>query len=451
MGHLFALTDGTTTISLVASGVMLENYAMGVPQGDEPTAADTVDIVITGATGAAVQTQAQAIYAMIEAARRYNRTRTGARVYVTAQLISDASVWRSQVVDARMEMADDALAVWANNMVRCTLYIERVPYWEGPEAALTLSNGNGTNSTGLNIYNVNDGSGSSPNKRNNYAQIAAGAITGALPAPLRVELKNAAGGVIVLSSIYLAINANSDPASFVHIIEAESRTWGGTTASDANCSGGSKLSFTSYGPSVQAYWTIDATALQKTAGRWFRALVAVRSRTAAPSVLETMQADLRDSTGVNVLYRGPEVTVNPNGTAGYPLVDLGALPLPPGSAAASYERLQLWITLRLSAGTATTQIDYIQLMPADNYRPLRIVPIGTNNGDVIVDDGIDGASYATANGFKGPFLRSFSSPLMAEPGKLQRIYLQSDSDTLPLSITDKWTIKAWYRPRRVSI
>lgn len=452
MGHIFTLTDGTTTISLVASGVWLENYAMSVPQEDDATVVDTVDIIINAASGALVQTQAQALDAMLKAAARYHATRTGARVFVTAQLISDGTAWRSELAGGRMELADDALAVWANNKLRATLYLERAPWWEGDETQIPLTNGNGTNNTaGLQIYNCNDGSGSSPTKRNNYAQIAAGVITGALAAPVKVELKQNLAGTATDSGLFMATNADSDPANLNHMLEAESRAYGGTVTSDSACSGGSKIVFSAYSSAAEAYWNLDSAIIQKTAGRWFRLLLAVRSRTATAAQMETIQADLRDSTGVNVLYRGPEVPFNAAGTAGYPLVDLGAFPLPPGSSAVAYERVQLWITLRLASGSATTALDFIQLTPADNYRPVRIVPIGILANDVLVDDGIDGASYATAAGYRGPFLRTSTGPLMVWPGKLQRIYVLTDNEAAAFSITDRWLMRAWYRPRRLSI
>jgi hypothetical protein len=455
MAHVFALTDGTTTISLVASNVYLENYDLKVPQDDDKTVVDTVDILITGTTGALMQTKARAIESMIEAARRYQKTRTGARVYVTAQLISDTDAWRSELIGGRMELAEDALAVWGNYKMRATLYLERVPYWEGPETGIPLANGNGTwdgsSATGLAIYNCNDGVGSSPNKRHNYVQIAAGVITGTLPAPVKVEFKQNLAGTMLISGLYMATNADSDPANLVHMIEAESRAWGGTVTVDANCSGGDKVSFSAYTGSAQAYWNLDSAIIQKTAGRWFRLLLAVRSRNATAAQMETIQADLRDSTGVNVLYRGPEVPFNAANTSGDPLVDLGAFPLPPGSSAASYDRVQLWITLRLASGSATTALDFIQMTPADAYRPVRIVPIGILSGDVFVDDGIDGVSYATANGFRGPFLRTFTDPLVVWPGKLQRIYVLTDCDTMDFSITDKLLMRAWYRPRRLTV
>jgi hypothetical protein len=164
-----------------------------------------------------------------------------------------------------------------------------------------------------------------------------------------------------------------------------------------------------------------------------------------------MQAEIRDSTGVNILEPGPEVAVNERSTIGYPLVDLGVFRFPPGSSAMSYERVQLWITLRLASGTATTALDYIQLTPTDSYVPLHIMPIGIVANDIILYDGIDGASYVTANGFKGPYIRSAHAPLTIEPGKLQRISVLASSDGLPLYMTDKWTVRAWYRPRRVSL
>ena len=451
MAHVFALTDGTTTISLVASGVYLENYDMKVAQDDDKTVVDTVDIMINAATGALVQTQARAIEAMLDAAHRYQKTRTGARVFVTAQLISDTDTWRSELVGGRMELAEDALAVWGNYKARATLYLERVPYWEGTETPITLSNGNGSGDTGLQIYNCNDGAGSSPSKRNNYAQIAAGVIAGVLPAPLKVQLTQNSGGTVVISGLYMATNADSDPANLNHMLEAESRVWGGTVTADSSCSGSSKVVFSAYSTSVQAYWNLDSAIIQKTSGRWLRLLLAVRSRTATVAQMETIQADLRDSTGVNVLWRGPEVPFNAAGTAGYPLVDLGAFPLPPGSSAVAYERVQLWVTLRLASGSATTALDFIQLTPADAYRPVRVVPIGILTGDVLVDDGIDGASYATANGFRGPFLRTFTDPLVVWPGKLQRIYVLTDCETLDYAVANRCLIRAWYRPRRLSI
>jgi len=237
VAHAFSLTDGTTTISLTTSGIMLENYGMAAPQSelDQPapvSVTDTVDIYISGATGAAVQTAARALDALLAQAIRRRAERTGPRVYVQAQLDSDTGVWRSELLNGRMELQEDALAVWANKLARGTLYLERVPYWEGPETGIPLANGNGTwdgsSATGLAVYNCNDASGTAPNKRNNYVQIAANAVGGNLPAPVQLELTNNTGSSVTYYEIFCANNAFSAPSSFGHVLQAESAVVSGS-------------------------------------------------------------------------------------------------------------------------------------------------------------------------------------------------------------------------------
>ena len=447
MGHVFTLTDGTTTISLVASGVLLDNYAMSVPEGDDVTVVDTVDIMVEGASGAAMQSKARA---MMDAATRYHRTHTGARVFVTAQLISDADAWRSEIVGGRLEPADDTLAVWANNKARMTLYIERVPYWEGPETQIPLTNGNGTNDTaGLAVYNDGSNTGTSPTKRNNYVQLSA--ITGALPAPVKLELKNASGGAQTFNAIYLATNAFSDPANLVHILQAESRTTGGTTAGNANASGSSQLQLTNYVSGQTVVWDLPAALLQAAQGRWFRLLLGLTYRTATVDKAETVQAEILDSTGAFVLVRGPEVAIAHAAIGFIPFYDLGALPLPPGGYDAAWGALKLRLTFRIASGTATTYLDFIQFTATDSYRVLDMRPAAIANNALVVDNGYDDLAYVETAGARAPYVLPRGDALMVWPGQLQRIYILADHPSGFPTMTHKWAVRAWYRPRRLSI
>lgn len=452
MGHVFTLTDGTTTISLVASGVLLDNYAMSVPEGDDVTVVDTVDIMVEGASGAAMQSKARAIEAMMDAATRYHRTRTGARVFVTAQLISDADAWRSEIVGGRLEPADDTLAVWANNKARMTLYIERMPYWEGPETPLPLSNGNGTNNTaGLTLYNDGSGVGTSPTVRNNWAQIAAGVVTGALPAAVNVELKNTTGSAQTLNAVHMANLALNDPTNFPHILQAEARTAGGTVAANASASGGSVVQLTNYVSGQTVTWDLSATLLQKTQGRWFRLMLSLFYRTATVDKAETVQAEILDGTGAFVLVSGPEVAIAHASIAFDPLFDLGALPLPPGGYDAAWGALKLRLTFRIASGTATTYLDYLQITPTDSYRVLDMRPAAIANNALVVDNGYDDLAYVETAGARAPYVMPRGEPLLVWPGKLQRIYVLADRVSGPLDIDHKWAVRAWYRPRRLSI
>ncbi len=59
------------------------------------------------------------------------------------------------------------------------LAIKRRNYWEGALTAIPLTNSNGADVTsGLNIYNCNDGDGVSPNIRENFADIDGADIDG---------------------------------------------------------------------------------------------------------------------------------------------------------------------------------------------------------------------------------------------------------------------------------
>ena len=452
MAHVYTLTDGTTTISLVASGVWLENYDMKVPQDDDKTVVDTVDIIINAATGALVQAQAQAIYAMLEAARQYQETRTGARVFVTAQLISDTDTWRAELVGGRMELAEDALAVWGNYKVRATLYLERVPYWEGAETPIPLTNTNGTNNTtGLAIYNNGDATSTSPTARNNHVLIAAADVVGALPAPVKIELKNSTGSAQTLNAIHMANLALTSPSNFPHILEAEDRTTGGTTISDSGCSNGIYLQLTSYTSGQTVVWNLSTTLLQKSVGRWFRLLLAIKYRTATHAQSETVQAEILDSTGAFVVASGPEVSISTVAPGPYPLTDLGAFPLPPGGYDSAWGALKLRLTFRLASGTATTQLDFIQITSTDSYRVLDMRPTAIANNALVVDNGLDRLAYVETSGARAPYAFPRGAPLMVWPGKLQRVYILADMPSGGINIDLKWLVRMWYRPRRVSV
>lgn len=449
MTHEITLTDGTTSIALFnLLATFPTEWLLAAADGDAETVGEAIGLLVRAASKTALQTLVRSIDRLLDDAARRTRTQAGARVFLTVKWDGEADTWRSEVLGGRLEMAN-AAAQWGRLALDGTLAITRRAFWEGPETQLPLTNGNGTNNTsGLDIFNCSDGSGTSPNKRHNYAQIAGADVAGSSPAPLKIELKNATGNTMLISNLYLTCNAHCDPVNLAHMIEAESRAYGGTVQADSACSGGSKAMLVSYVSGAQIYWNLTETIISKTAGAWVRLLLALRSRTATQ--VETVQADLRDSTGVNVRFRGPEVPINRPSVTGNLLVDLGSFPLPPGGADV-YERVQLWLTFRLASGTASTALDFVQIAPLEAYRHVQTVSGGILPNDVIVDDGIDGLSYGTFNGYKGPFARGVSGVLQVWPGRVQRIYVLADYDGAPFAITDRWKVRAWYRPRRLSL
>jgi hypothetical protein len=446
MAHSFTISDGTTTFSLVATNALLRNYQMAVPQAGEDTVTDTVELLIYAASGALMQTATRTLQTLLEDAERRARTGLGARVFVNATLDSDGSAWRSELVRGRLEPKEDALAVWPNFKYEATLYLERRPWWEGALAQIPLTNSNATaDTTGLTLWNHDDaGAG-----HDNYAQIAATDVTGALPAPVKIEIKNTVGAARAYTSIHLANNAFSDPANFTHILEAESRDNAtGTITADSTASGGNRLDVSVSAPVADVVRIpLSAALLQDCAGRWFRVLVRVVSFGGQ----ETMQAVITDSTGTYGIWPGPEVYLG-TVAGGDDHVDLGALPFPPGGYDTSWGAMALQLEFSRASSTTNVTIDYVALLPADNYRKLAFRGPETANNAIVVDDPIEGLTYYEVGGARLPLIVTRGAPLQVWPGRLQRVYLYEDNNTgLINQIDDTFAVRMWYRPRRVTI
>lgn len=456
MAHAITLGDGATSVDLYAlsAGTFVRaEWDFGAGETDEETdsVAESIPLLLRAATVTALQDAARTMERLLDDAARRALTRMGARVFLTVQWDGEADAWRSEVLGGRLELAG-APDQWGRKALEGVLDLTRRPYWEGPETPLPLTNGNRSNyTTGIEVYNANDGSGSAPNKRNNYVQIAANDVIGSVPAPVKVELKNLSGSA-TLNSIHLANNVFADPTTFNPLLEAEARTSGGSTASNANASGGSQLQLSGYASGQTVTWTLSSALLQKTQSRWFRLLMSMMLRSATGAQAETVQVRLRDDTGAFVVWgeNNQEVSLPPNNTFLW-FADLGAIPLPPADWDTNWDALQLQLTFRLASGTANTYLDCLYLMPTDSYRLLQLRPYALPTNGLVVDNGIDGGAYMEISSLRSPYVQPSGAPLMVWPGRVQRIYVLADRPTGMADITQKWAMKVWYRPRRLTI
>jgi hypothetical protein len=450
MAHAISLTDGTTTVNLydlantfiTAEGWELATAGVG-PQA-EPEIADSMELLIQASSVANLQTAVRTIEGLLVSADRRQRTGLGARVFLQAQFDGEASAWRTEVLAGKLEVPQ-APDQWSALKIEAVLGITRRNYWEGPRTQIALTNGNGTNNTaGLTIYNHDDGDATN----DNYLQIAGASVTGMMPAPVEIELKNTSGGAVNYSNIYLANNVFADPANLAHMIEGESRDSGyGSIVANGASSGGNynEVSFTTAAAGTMLF-TLSAATLQRLAGRWFRLLARFHFLSGDAIV----QARIMDSTGTRILWAGPEV--QPNTGALYHLYDLGALPFPPGGYSTSWGSLKL--SLRYStgvAGTSTADLDFLQLTPTDSFRHLRMLTYPVPNNDLVVDDGIEGLAYVSLSAAPTPLVAPRGDPLMVYPGILQRVYVLCDEQNNAVNIARTWAVRMWYRPRRMTL
>lgn len=437
MANLFTLTDGTATVSLNAGSYLTTRYQMAtVEERDPKHVTETLEITVSGANLAAIQTNVRAIETLVEAAKRRTANQSGPRVYFTAQWDGEGSSWRAEVTDARLETTD-VPDQFRRAKVDVALIFTRGPF-EGAEVQLSLTNGNGTNNTaGLAIWNHNDADAG----HDNWVEIDAAEVGGTLPAPVRLQFVNKVNDTQAYRKWWLAVNAYNDPANFTHVIEGESRVTGyGTVTSSATCSSGGYNAH-SITTSGQMQWDLSAAMVARCAGYPFRLLIRFHGTTA----MTYMQACIYDSTGLVELIAGDFIQSDT-----YGVQDLGVLRIPPDYYASGYAALRLVLKL-WTTGTNLANVDYIQLMPADTTRLMvqrgMAHVLNTENG---LDES-EGRAYGGGPTNGQPIYVLKGNPLMLAPGKLQRIYLLVADSTGGSDIADNWTLQAWYRPRRWSI
>ena len=449
--HTFSLTDGTTTLTFTrANGYFVTTYPMQAPEigedgAPQATVSETIDLATVGATIAAMQANVQALERMLITMRRRQATGSGPRVFLQATLDGDTTTWRSEIVAGRLNPTDEALRLWPNYTIEAELSVERRGFWEDATLRqLSLTNGNGSNNTsGLKIYNCGDSTGTSPNKRDNYVQVAANDVTGDLPAPVRLELTNTIGSSIQFSALYAATNVFSDPQNFAHIQEAETIIVSGSLSGlDTTLhSGGYYVVNSIVGAgtlTIQA--TLSAALLAKCAGQDFHILQRTSNFPAG-----YVRASVYDAAGNAAIRNGDEVAASVASN----LYDLGVLSLPPGGYSSAYGALRMVTRWRVS-GSTDVQTDYWALFPTTGFRRLQAIADVVNNATV-VDDPIEDRAFVLSSGAELPYIVRRAGPVMVWPGQLQRVYFLWAGNSGISTITQTMTVKAYYRPRRVTI
>lgn len=463
MAHVLSVSDGTTTINLMAAPTyFVERYAPGSPEVQAAKVAATlyggevgqpryenvtesVDLFLRAASVAALQALVQSIEAMVQKAHRRQRLRVGERIYLQLQLDGEAQSWRSEILTGRLVVVEDGLDLWPNKALTAQLIVQRRPFWEGAEVELQLSTSTLSAATGgRTIYNHDDsGSG-----HDNWVQVASSQVGGLLPAPVRLELQNTAGATVNVSAVHLAVDAFGDPA-FSHVVEGESRSSGGTVTADAASSGGSYNNLSVAG-SAEMVFALAASVLQNSGGRYWRLLARLAQTVSGNLYLTPV---LENSAGREV-WRGAEVLVTAN-VVDLGIKDWGAVPLPPVELGATAGGLSLVLSVRYTgSGTGGLLLDFLQLTPAEAVRTLRFGGTAIAANDVLVDDGFEDRCWCQLSGTRQPGGAVEGAPLMVWPGRTQRILVLFDEvngGPVESVIGRTLSVRAYYRPRRLTV
>lgn len=460
MAHTLTLSDGTNTYNFanppttlvlsytpVTPEISIQQATSLLQDGDDVTlvtrrnVTETIELLLTSTTKPLLQAAVRFIETLLVVAERRQRVKAGARVYLTLQVDGESEAWRTEVLAGRLELNQDALQLWPNVKVEARLHITRRFFWEQVNIAeihlAALSNAS-FGAGGRTIHNHEDSG------QGNWVMTLTPA--GSLPAPAKIQLTNNSGAAQDYRNVYISNNAYSDPANFVHIIQGESARAGfGTTVVDATCSNGNLRRQT--GTAFFFKWDLSTVLLADTVGKHFRLLVRFAGYTNTPAIYVT--PIVQDATGLVDLAIGDEVLLPVSGGSDYELVDLGALPLPPGGYSATWAMQTLALKFR-AATSVTVDLDFVQVTPLDSFRHLIQRGMQILNGDAIIDDGIEGITYSLESGVGHPIYSPRGQPLHVFPGQGNRIVVLHDEGTVA-PIANSFSVQVWYRPRRLTI
>lgn len=458
------VSDDTTTQNLnddSAASLTEDGYIPLVPPFDTlradaygqypPELSEPAHVILRGGK-AAIEATIAVLNRLFLQARTYKRRRVGARVYVQYKLANADTLFRSEISDGRIDYdPKELLTLSANSILEVVVSWTRRFFWEGAEAELALTNGNGSSLTGgINVFNANDGTGGSPNKIHNYVEIAAASVAGDLPAPVRLGILNATNNANKDDTVWIAHNVNSDPANLTHMLEAEAGT-GGSNQADATCSGGSRkdLSVTA-SESELLTWTLSSALLSFCAGNYFTILARLPLTNSANINNTKFRLKLKDST--SVVWTGPQI--RPDSTLSYAILPLGTVRLPPRPVESTVAALTLALWLQAVSGSFTVSLDFLQLSPLDSWRKLERVGDAVAYLDRWLDDEIADLVYVDtgAGTARRPTVRGLPGPILLTPNKLQRLYFLKHTNTAYTCEFDrKSTVQVYYRPRRLAL
>jgi hypothetical protein len=454
--------DGTVLVNLGTSTVRLIEYApqpaepepergQPAPWGvsvlavNRPNVVESARVAVLGDNTTARTTERGVATAFARAAHHQEHPEDAAGpIYWEFELFPGDGYWRTEIKSGSVELGERALGVfWTGQAIELRLLFERQPFFEGPQTAVALSNGNGTNVTsGITVRNHEDGGAGD----DTFVSIGTSGVTGALPTPAEIRIESLSAPPKRAYDLFVGVHSWGGVSAFAPALEAESAETltGFSTQSGASYSNGSARTFTWSGTAetLLARFTLSSALLSACRGGWFRVFARI------PSVpVQTIILRLRTQLfSVTTLAEGDPVQLQP----GLELQDIGAFQLPPYlGGETSLAGLSFLLSGEAPGGTGSLPLDFMYLMPLQSYRHYRPRGYGLAQNTAVreLPDGTI-RSEGWAGGNIGHYVGD-GSPLMLWPGQAQRLYFLQRCDDGTAPIDRELRVQLWHRPRRV--
>ncbi len=436
-----------TTIDFQANGYqVLDGVYLETANKGDLEVTDRFDVWVTIPVGSTLHDMVEPVNQALEAASQHKDDTDG--IYWNFAILSTESTWRTRVFGGSVLFDGRVASRAKHSRVKLTIIVTHAPWWEGAEAQLPLTNGNGTNNiSGLTIYSHDDGGAG----HDNYVSINAADVDGDLPGATRLQLLNNYATDRVYD-IWIGHNW-TDPGNLAHILEAENAS-GGSSGSDASCSNGSYRHITLLsGVDTSLFtWSLGASFWNACKGRPFKILCRFYDgNTQFLSNLSSIRWQLKLVYTATNIWESSWISTDPDRTI--LIRDLFTLRLPPWlPSQTGLNAIDMTLMARQDTGISLDAgIDFLQATPVDGWRYIQHIGYGTEQNRRIMDDGINGDLYTDDGAGTGKLgiLVGYGQPIMVYPNKLQRLYFLMHSHLgNQAEIARTLSVKLYYRPRR---
>lgn len=335
----------------------------------------------------------------------------------------------ARILEGRIEVLDGGVTDRSRGYQGLRLNLTRTNWLEEEYDPIELSNANGANNIlGITLYNHND----ADSGHINYCDVNAEDIRGSqlLPVRMVLEVGNASArrlGKIVVSG---GIDLWDTESSFDPVLEGEAAAAGaGCSASihvpDVIASAGSYQTFqwTAVDEAAVCSWTLSAERLAWLAGHGLHPVARFHSLPPANTrwrwkIIQPDGSAILDQSAQILLDASSRLQVLP---VFYPPVQVRLAPYQPLT-------LEAWLECT-TAGVKQIDLDFIHLLPLDNYcffepvggiRQGHNLVMDWNRNELTAEDAVSGEKTVShvASG----------TPLMLRPGCNHRIYVLFESD-----------------------
>lgn len=450
------ITNGTTTVDL-NDGAYFEIMELDLGFGDVSalTVQGSIRLYVNG-TKTQVQTEYASLSKLLQQAVEYSGTGQGAAlyssldevVYLNYRTDSTEAYYRSPIVRANLQIESGSFEVLNFDCggIEVLIDFERRNWWEGAEAQVPLSTTATARTTNaVELYNPWNAAAS---RYQHFVHIDYADVAGDLPGATRLEITNTKNDAAGIRWIWIGQNFTR-PDDFISVLEAENAFFV-TPLVSVLSSGGlyTKTTINNNSEMDVLTWQLTANDLSFAAGRWYKALLRFE--------LGGMSA-VTGKFRIQLEYNGAAIwkspLVAPDSNYDMYMRDLITFQFPPSLAGeTNLSALDLVLTCYQNSGIAQeVWIDCMILLPVDGYRMLEAWEMEYNRR--IVDDGITPIVYEDNGSGAGKIpIIGYSTPIMLQPNRTQRLYFVSSNNFGGLTKIDQTlSVKLYYRPRRLSI